>query len=259
MTIENLIKDFIRNGHKEYLQHLSIDCVIFGYHEQQLKVLLLRLKQSGQWCLPGGFIKLDETLEDAAARILKERTGVENLFLQQFKTFGDPDRSFRSDNEIKQFSDMVKIKLSRDNWVLSRTVSMGYYALTEYSKVIPQPDLFSDECTWCDIEEVPELILDHNTIVSEALRSLRIQIYHQPIGYSLLPEKFTLPEIHSLYETILGKTLDRRNFPKKLLSLEIIKKLDEQKSIGAHRSPFLYKFDKRKYDKALKDGIILAF
>jgi 8-oxo-dGTP diphosphatase len=96
-------------------------------------------------------------------------------------------------------------------------------------------------------------------MIDTALNSLRLQIYHQPIGYNLLPEKFTLPEIHMLYETILDKTLDRRNFPKKLLSLGIIKKLKEQRNIGPHRSPFLYKFDKRKYDDALKTGMVIAF
>jgi len=259
MSRESDIEDFINNGHKQFLHHLSIDCVIFGYHEQQLKVLLLKWKQSHEWSLPGGFIKLDETLDEAAARILRERTGLSELFLQQYHTFGHPQRSLRSDAHIAHLSSVFNSPVKKDNWLLQRTVSIGYYSVTEYSLVNPQPDYFSDECTWFDINAVPHLVFDHNLIITEALKALRMQIYHQPIGYKLLAEKFTLPEIHDLYETILGKQLDRRNFAKKLISTGVIKKLNEQKKIGAHRSPFLYKFDKRKYDKALKEGIALAF
>ena len=259
MNSKKEITHFLETGHKEYLHHLSIDCVIFGYHEHQLKVLLLKWKSSENWSLPGGFIRLNETLHDAAERILKERTGLDKIFLQQFHTFGDPYRSERSDKDIAHLSDIANTKIPKEHWLLKRTVTIGYYALTEYSKVNPKPDYFSDECSWHDISSIPLLIFDHNEIVVEALKALRMQIYHQPIGYNLLTEKFTLPEIHDLYETILGKKLDRRNFAKKLMSLGIITKLTERKSIGAHRSPFFYKFDKRKYDKALKEGIVLAF
>src|SRR3954453_8372589 len=257
--IQGNILDFTHNGDRQFLHHLSIDCVIFGYHERQLKVLLLKWKHSNKWSLPGGFIKLDETLDEAATRILTERTGLSELFLQQFQTFGEPRRSERSAADIKHLETILGTPMAKDHWLLKRTVSIGYYSVTEYSQVNPQPDFLSDECTWYDINAIPKLVFDHNLIVTEALKALRMQIYIQPIGYSLLPKKFTLPEIHDLYETILGKELDRRNFPKKLLSLGIIKKLDEQRSIGAHRSPYLYKFDKRKYDKALKGGIVLAF
>lgn len=259
MKTEKERVDAIKNGEKHFLHHLSIDCVLFGYHEHQLKVLLLQWKHSGKWCLPGGFIKLDETLEESAQRILKERTGLDDIFLQQFQSFGEPKRSHRTKSDIDMLSAVYNSVISEDHWILKRTVSIGYYAVTEYSKVTPQPDLLSETCDWWDIDELPQLVFDHNLIVTEALKALRMQIYHQPIGYNLLPEKFTLPEIHALYETILGKELDRRNFAKKLISLGIIKKLDETRSIGAHRSPFLYKFDKRKYDKALKEGIALAF
>lgn len=244
---------------KDFLHHLSIDCVIFGYHERQLKVLLLKWKQSEKRSLPGGFIKLDETLEAAAARILTERTGLSQLFLEQFHTFGAPQRSVRTAADIRHLEKIWNAPVAKDNWLLKRTVSIGYYSVVEYSQVLPQPDFLSDECSWHDVKHIPQLVFDHNLIIAEALKALRIQIYLQPIGYNLLPKKFTLPEIHDLYETVLDKQLDRRNFPKKLISLGIIKKLDEQRSIGAHRSPYLYKFDKRKYDKALKEGMVLAF
>lgn len=258
MNSQEEVKNFITNGHNIYLRHLSIDCVIFGYHEHQLKVLLLKHK-GGKWSLAGGFIKNEEPLQEAAARILKERTGLDKLFLQQFHTFGQPGRSIRTEEDIEALSAIAKTPVKKDNWLLVRTLSLGYYAVTEYSKVNPVPDFFSERCEWWDIDKLPPMFFDHKEITIEALKALRLQIYHQPIGFNLLPSKFTLPEIHDLYETILGKTLDRRNFPKKLLALGLIKKLDEQKNIGAHRSPYLYKFDKRQYDKALKEGIVLAF
>ncbi len=224
MITDRHILDFITNGHKNFVHHLSIDCVIFGYHGHQLKVLLLKWKESEKWSLPGGFIRLDETLGEAAERVLTERTGLAKLFLQQFHTFGDPQRSQRTAADIEHLSQIWQKKITKDHWLFKRTISIGYYAVTEYSLVQPAPDYFSDECTWFDINTVPQLIFDHNNIITEALKTLRMQLYHQPIGYNLLPSKFTLPEIHDLYETILGKTLDRRNFPKKLLSLGIIKK-----------------------------------
>ncbi len=258
MNSQNEVRDFIEDGHAVYLRHLSIDSVIFGYHEQQLKVLLLKWK-GGLWTLAGGFIRRDEPLQEAATRILYERTGLADLFLHQFKIFGEPGRSVRTVEEIKNLEEICKATVPQSHWLLDRTLSIGYYAVTEYSKVTPHPDFFSESCQWWDVEELPPLIFDHRLITQEALKALRVNIYHQPIGFNLLPEKFTLPEIHELYETILGKKLDRRNFPKKLLSLGIIKKLAERRKIGAHRSPFLYKFDKKKYDKALSEGVVLAF
>jgi hypothetical protein len=108
------------------------------------------------------------------------------------------------------------------------------------------------------VTELPELLFSHNEVIEKALATMRNQLYLQPIGYNLLPEKFTLPEIQILYETILGKELHRRNFPTKLMSLGILTKLDEKRKIGQHRSPFLYKFDKEKYEEALKNGVVLA-
>ncbi|HVZ57611.1 MAG TPA: NUDIX domain-containing protein [Chitinophagaceae bacterium] len=253
------LQEFIRLGHKQFLPHLSIDCVLFGYHERQLRVLLLKWKQSSTWSLPGGFIRLEEPLEEAVQRILLERTGLRDMFWKQFGTFGDPARSRRNRRDIAHLESLSGLRIPGDHWLLRRTVSIGYYAVTEYSRVQPQPDAFSDECRWWDVDKLPRLAFDHNEIISGALQALRTELYHHPIGYNLLPRKFTLPEIHDLYETILGKRLDRRNFPKKLLSLGLIRKLREQRRIGPHRSPYLYRFDKRQYDKALREGVVLAF
>lgn len=244
--------------HQEFLPHVAIDCIVFGYHEQHLKVLILKLKGFDNWSLPGGFIRRQEPLSQAAYRILKARTSLEDLFLQQFYTFGDTpyrSREMSKDN----FKSKYGVVVDEGNWLLERTFSIGYFALVDYNKVSVKTDFVTGEYQWCDVNEMPTLLFDHNDMVEKALVTLRLQMYHQPIGISLLPEKFTLPEIHALYETILGKELDRRNFPKKLLALGLIKKLNEQRHIGAHRSPYLYQFNKKIYEQALKAGIVHAY
>jgi len=252
-------KNFILHGYKHYLPHVSIDCTIFGYHGQQLKVLLIKPAFLDGWCLPGGYIKRGETLDQAATRILRERTALSDVFLQQFYTFGDPGRAKVKTFDKKRFEEVFAVTLAKDNWLLDHTISIGYYAIVEYSQVVPQTDAFTESLQWCDIESLPTLLFDHNEMTASALKMLQLQIYHQPIGFNLLPAKFTMPEIQVLYETVLGKKLDRRNFPKRLLSLGIIKRLDEQRNIGPHRAPYLYKFDKKKYEGALRDGVVLAF
>ncbi|HEY5745557.1 MAG TPA: NUDIX domain-containing protein [Chryseolinea sp.] len=250
--------DFFKNGHKKYLPHVSIDCAIFGYHAQQLKLLLIKHRYVHGWCLPGGYIKRTETLVEAANRIVKERTSIGNLFLQQYKTFGDPDRSRYREFDADKFFEMTGIRIRNDNWLIDHTISIGFYAITDFSHAIPKPDIMSDECAWFDVDRLPKLEFDHDQMVVEALRTLRMQLYHCPIGYTMLPKKFTLGEIHALYQTLLGKKLDVSNFPKKLMALGLLKKLEERRSIGPHRSPHLYSFDKRKYDKALREGLALS-
>jgi hypothetical protein len=252
------IRDFILNGYRHFVPHVCIDCAIFGYHDRQLKILLLKNKSIDGFCLPGGYIRRTETLDAAATRIVTERTGIENLFLQQFKTFGDPGRNRIKELDEKKLSVLTGLEIPKDCWLFDQTVSIGFYAITDFSKAIPQPDFMSDECSWFDIREIPSLVFDHNRMFAEALHMLRIQLYHYPIGYNLLARKFTLAEIHALYETILSKKLDVSNFPKKLIAMKLIKKLNEKRQIGAHRSPHLYRFDKTNYEKALKGGLALS-
>ncbi|MFG4003345.1 NUDIX hydrolase [Flavobacterium aquidurense] len=257
MEIEEEILDFINNGHKDHFTDVTIDCVIFGYHELQLKVLIGKRFGVNGSSFPGGHIGRNETLTGAASRILKDRTSLNHIFLQQFHTFGDS--MFRLKDFNNDLPQIAKDSLPADNWLFQRTFVVGFYALIDFSKVKIKKDFFFEQFAWLDINDIPPLLYDHNEMLDKALTALRNQIYHQPIGYNLLPEKFTLPEIIALYETILNKKLDRRNFPKKLMSLEIMIKLDEKRNIGQHRAPYLYKFDKEKYNKALKEGIILVF
>jgi 8-oxo-dGTP diphosphatase len=247
------LNEFVEKGQEVYLRHLSIDCVIMGFHDDQLKVLLLKWKENGQWCLPGGFVRKEDSLDEAAIRILRERTGLQDIYLQQFHTFGDPTR----ERNKEQF--LWPRSMPPGSWLHDRFISIGYYSLVEFSQVTPQADLLTDECHWCDIHAVPSLIYDHNTIVDMALETVRQRLNDYPVGLNLLPARFTMPELQQLYETILDMPLDRRNFQKKMLAFGILERLDERKTGGAHKAPYLYRFDRGKYKKALKQGLKFGF
>jgi len=252
MTKKN-IKDFIINEEEVYLPSLSLDCVIFGFHQNQLKVLLLKMKNAKQWCLPGGFVFKNEDVDQAAKRVLKERTGLLEIFLKQFNVFGKPKRS--DSNFHREVLRKDGIELRDGHWLFRRFVTIGYYALVEYSHVNPKPDSFSDICTWRDVNDLPLLMMDHRQIVEKALETLQLHLNYHPVGYNLLPLKFTMPELQKLYETILNKELDRRNFQRTILSYGILRRLKEVKRGGAHKAPYLYSFDLRKYQRALKEGL----
>ncbi|MCV9385117.1 NUDIX hydrolase [Reichenbachiella ulvae] len=232
---------------------LSIDCVIFGFHENELKVLLLRLKNSDIWALPGGFVNKEIDVDQEAIHVLKNRTGLESIFLHQFHLFGSVSR-----NNTYHTNHLIEQKLLDPNlkeWFAQRFVTVGYYALVEYSKVEePTPDLLSEACEWCAINDLPNLMLDHKDIILEAHATLKKELNHQPIGLNLLPEKFTIPELQSLYETVLEKKLDRRNFRRKMLGYDILIQTNEKRTGVAHKAPDLYKFDQEKYHLAISQG-----
>ncbi|HYG02770.1 MAG TPA: NUDIX domain-containing protein [Chryseosolibacter sp.] len=238
----------LRKGHLYFMPHLSLDCVIFGFHDNQLKVLLLQWKDTLRWSLPGGFIYKDEHIDDAANRILLSRTGLHDIFLRQFHAFGEAGR-------VEGQHGLKEISTSKKTWLHERFVTIGYWAIVEFHNVMPAPDEFSEQCKWWDIHRIPKLILDHNMILERALASLRRNLNDYPIGKNLLPKTFTMPELQRLYETVLDKKLDRRNFQKKILSLDILQRMKQRKTGVAHKAPFLYKFDEKKYQRALKQGI----
>jgi ADP-ribose pyrophosphatase YjhB (NUDIX family) len=248
---EELLNHF-KTGHEVFLRNVSVDCIIFGFHANELKVLLLQAKYAGAWALPGGFILKEEHMDDAARRILKQRTGLSDIYLQQFNVFSEPDRSTKKINT--QFLKNSGIEL-KESWMFERFITVGYTALVDFTKAALIPDSFSIDCKWFNIKEIPELILDHQNILDKALENLQLQLNYHPVGYNLLPEKFTMPELQKLYETILDRTLDRRNFQRKITGTGILKRLDETKKGVAHKAPYLYKFDLRKYQKALKGGM----
>ncbi|WP_092721793.1 NUDIX hydrolase [Hydrobacter penzbergensis] len=251
-TLKN-IREFMEKGGKLFHPGLSLDCVIFGFHDNQLKVLLLKMEHTDHWALPGGFVYKDETLEAAATRVLQERTGINDIFLQQFHVFGDPARSDRKyhSNRLKKLG----IEAEKDHWLLNRFITVGFYALVEFSHVTPTPDNTSVACEWQHLHNIGNLFMDHRQILDKALETLRQQLNYQPIGYKLLPDKFTMPELQTLYETILGKKLDRRNFQRRMNSYGILRRLKETRKGGAHKAPYLYSFNLRKYQQALLEGL----
>lgn len=250
--------DFLTHS-EDYLRNVSIDNVIFGYHQKELKVLLQQPFAGGKWTVTGGYIRRSESIEAAASRIASARTGLKDLFLQQFHAFGNPGRTRDNGFTPEQLSKLTGTDVPVDAWIFDYFVSIGFYTLTEFSRVDVSRSPPEADCAWWPVSSPPPMLFDHDGIIREALTAMRLHIAHFPIGYELLERKFTLPEIRSLYETILGRSLDDRNFSKKLMASGILVKLKETRSIGAHRSPFLYRFDKSKYDEALKNGVELAF
>jgi ADP-ribose pyrophosphatase YjhB (NUDIX family) len=253
MEKERDLKKFLSDAPRLYMPDLSVDCVIFGFHENEMKVLLLKMKKSSEWSLPGGFIYKMEHIEKAATRVLHERTGLDDIFLKQFHVFGDPSR-FKEAEQRRRLQGH-SIKMTKENFLMKRFVTVGFYALVDFISANPMADSLSEACTWWDLHSLPKLIMDHRHILDKALETLRHQINHQPIGYNLLPSKFTMPELQKLYETILDKKLDRRNFQRRMLGYGILRRLDERRKGGAHKAPFLYSFNQRKYHLALDQGL----
>jgi len=248
--------EFIKNI-AGYLPAISVDVVIFGFHENELKILLLESKDQENWALPGGFVRKEEFLEEAPKRVLKERTGLSGIFLEQFHVFGDPERTRANNRAVQLTRQLENDDLSAEiqDWLLSRFITIGYYALVEFTQVDPQADFSSIRCSWFDINELPPLISDHKLIVEQALKTVRLHLNFQPIGMNLLPSTFTMPELQRLYETILGTTLDRRNFQRRMMSYDILTRLDEKRTGGAFKAPFLYKFNETRYQQALLNGL----
>ena len=213
--------------------YVATDCIIFGFHSGELKLLLFKRKLEpleGEWSLIGSFVRLDEDIDEAAKRALKEVTGLDNVFLEQLKSYGAIDRDPGY-----------------------RCISIAQYALIRINDYDEQ--LVEDfGARWFKMNEIPELILDHNAMVRDALSQLQLNARRKPIGFELLPDKFTIPQLQSLYESIYEQELDSRNFRKKLLSLDVLKKLNEKDKTTSKRGAFLYKFDRRNYQKLLKSG-----
>ena len=246
MDFKEIIINNSKKAYEIYVPHISVDTVIFGFNGDQLKVLLLKMKFNHQYFLPGGYMKKDENLESAAIRILRERTQLDKIFLQEFAVFSELNRS---EEAFKDFSD--------DLWHKKRFISVGYYALVNHKDVSPIGDELSESCDWIILDELESqnITMDHKQIIEKALNTLREQISYKPIGLNLLPEKFTLSELQKLYEAILGRTLNRGNFYRKIKNIGILKKLDEKRKGGAHKAPDLYTFDQENYFKILENGI----
>ena len=226
----NSNNDFYADHEKLYV---ATDCIVFGFDEGDLKLLIFKRRvepDSGIWSLIGSFVQLDEDVNDAARRVLKEITGLDEIFLEQSKAYGKTDRDPGY-----------------------RCLSVAHYALIridDYDKELVE----SHGAYWYTLKDLPKLALDHDQMVADALSKLRRKARHQPIGFELLPEKFTIPQLQQLYEGRYQRELDPRNFRKKVLSLKVLVKLDEKDKSGSKRGAFLYRFDFEKYQELLESG-----
>ena len=212
----------------------TVDNVIFGFDEGDLKVLLIKRGEAPfeeKWALPGYFVYLSEDLNAAAKRVSEELTGLKNVFLEQVKTFGRPDRH-----------------------PFGRVITVAYFSLIRISNYSIQAASIAQQASWHSVSKISELAFDHKEILDACFERLKLMVKNRPVGFELLPPKFTLTELQHLYEAILETELDKRNFRKKILSMNLLIDLDETQEGVAHRPARLYKFDKEKYEKFLAEG-----
>ena len=231
--------------------HISVDCVIFGFSTNQLKVLLIereyvnpRRVTAKDRKLPGDFISINEDLDIAASRTLKELTGLQNIFLQQFAFLGQPDRISREE-DIEWLNETTGMKIHR-------VVTAAYFALVN----IPESNLefaIKNNASWIDIQKIPVLAFDHSEIIHKGLHHLQKALRNEPIGFKLLPEKFTIRELQTLYEVILDCVLDNRNFRKKILKSSYLIQLDEKQVGVPHKPAYYYRFDRKAYETNRKN------
>ena len=232
------VKTFLEEGAKHFLPHLSVDIVILGYQDEVLKVLLQKIED--KWCLPGGYVGKNEAVSDAAIRVLEERTGLKQSYLQLFKVFGGADRSFS-----KQFKSILEkdgYPWHEDLWINQRYVTLAHYALVDIENVFPNSGVFSLANEWFSLEGLPEMHMDHEAIVIASKEQLKKDITVSHISFKLLPETFTMPELQRLHETILDKKLERSRFQKKMLSMEVFERLPKPKENAPRRKPYLYRY-----------------
>lgn len=214
---------------------LTVDCVVFGLDEADLKVMLIQRDLTpfrGKWALPGGFVRVDESLEDAARRELQEETGLEKVFLEQLYTYGDLGRDPRE-----------------------RVVTVAWYALVRLSdhRVMAATD--ARDAAWFGLHDLPRLAFDHDRILKAAHQRIQGKVRYEPIGFELLPKKFTLTQLQKLYEIVLDRDIDKRNFRKKILRMGVLEELDEVETDVAHRAARLYRFNQKRYREMAKQGV----
>jgi len=231
--------DSVAKSEQNAMNAITIDCVVFGFDEGSLEVLLVQHAEGiskGKWGLPGGWIYKKESTDAAATRLLNELTGLDNIYLEQLKAFGDPDR-----------------------FPLRRVITIGYYALVKREAYNIKAGFTASDAKWYKINNIPDLIYDHNEILSYSIQNLRNRVRQAPIGFNLLPEKFTLLQLMQLYEEILGVEMDKSNFRRKILHMKLLVALDEKQQDVSHRAAKLYKFDPDIYKKLTEKGFNFEF
>lgn len=224
------------NPPESIIEALSIDCVIFGFKDGRLDILLVKHAEgisAGKWALPGGWITYGESVDDAAKRLLKSLTGISDIYLEQLKAFGEPNR-----------------------FPIKRVVTLAFYALVNEESYSLIPGFTASDAQWFNVHEVPDLIYDHNQILDFGYKHLKHKVRHEPIGFNLLPAKFTLLQLQELYEAILETKLDKSNFRRKLGKMKLLINCKEKQKDVSHRAAALYKFDKRIYVTLRKSGMV---
>ena len=223
----------------EVIEDLSIDCIIFGFQESKLKVLLVK-HASGiikdRWALPGGFVTYDENIDSSAYRLLNDLTGVKELYLEQLQAFGKVDR-----------------------YPTKRVITIAYYALAQPENYDLIPGFTASDAKWFSLNSISKLPYDHNQILRFAFQRLKQKVKFEPIGFNLLPEKFTLLQLQDLYEAILETSLDKPNFRRKIMKMNLLISCNEKQVGVSHRAANLYRFDKQVYDKVKEEGFIFEF
>lgn len=223
-------------NYSKYKRHLvAVDCIIFGYdiHEKEIKLLLVKRSfnpAKGKWSLAGGFVEPRESLDAAASRVLQNLTGLRNIFMKQLYSYGEPARDPGA-----------------------RVISIAYWALIRV-KDINKKLTEKNGAHWHSLKEMPKLIFDHQQMYEKAMKELQLQVRIKPVGFELLPEKFTLVQLADLYEAIYQNNIDKRNFRKKLLSMNILEKLDEKEKETSKKGAFYYRFNRERYKKYVKNG-----
>jgi 8-oxo-dGTP diphosphatase len=213
---------------------LSIDCLIFGFKKGELDILLVQHGEGiskGKWALPGGWIRYNESVNDAAVRLLHDLTGVSNIYMEQLGVFGDVER-----------------------YPQKRVITIGYFALVKPENYRLHAGFTASDASWFKLSEVPHLPYDHNKILNTAVKHLKHKVRHEPIGFNLLPRKFTLHQLQELYEAVLETKLDKPNFRRKLMKMNLLAASKEKQKDVSHRAASLYKFDKRTYDRLKEKG-----
>jgi ADP-ribose pyrophosphatase YjhB (NUDIX family) len=216
--------------HKHFV---ALDCIIFGFDGNDLKLLLVKrgfAPEKGKWSLMGGFLKAEESLDEGASSILNQLTGLTEVYMEQLYAYGEVNRD-----------------------PVARTLSVAYYALMrvdDYDELQAR----AHEAQWFPVAELPHLIFDHNEMVQRALARLKKKTRNQPVGFELLPEKFTIPQLRRLYEAIHQQMIDPRNFSKKLHTMKLLTKLDEKDKSSSKKGAYLYQFDQKRYEKLLSEG-----
>lgn len=237
--VKNPADDSALKSEQTAMTAITIDCVIFGFDKGSLEVLLVQHGEGiskGKWGLPGGWIYKKENTDNAAHRLLNELTGLDNIYLEQLKVFGNPDR-----------------------FPLRRVITIGYYALVKREDYNIKAGFTASDAKWYKINSIPDLIYDHNEILAYSSKHLQDRVRQAPLGFNLLPEKFTLLQLMHLYEEILGIEMDKSNFRRKILHMKLLVALDEKQQDVSHRAAKLYKFDPAIYQKLTEKGFNFEF